>query len=116
MRPRGLTLADALLTLAEARVLAGALGAGGTAEAQRIQRPIDSPQPAGRGRRLAASALALIAAPAVAFSAPTLAAAADRQFAVEHVEALVLAVMDMQRRSGVDAGLKNAERPAGGVL
>jgi hypothetical protein len=36
------------------------------AEAQRIQRLIDSPQPAGRGRRLATSALALIAAPAVA--------------------------------------------------
>jgi hypothetical protein len=44
------------------------------------------------------------------------AAAADRQFAVEHVEALILAVMDMQRRSGGDAGLNNAERPAGGVL
>jgi Zn-dependent protease with chaperone function len=72
-RAHRLTLADALLTLAAARVPAGALGAGGTAGAQRIQRLIDSPQPAGRGRRLAASALALIAAPAMAFSAPALA-------------------------------------------
>jgi Peptidase family M48 len=72
-RAHRLTLADALLTLAAARVPAGALGAGGTAGAQRIQRLIDSPQPAGRGRRIATSALALIAAPAVAFSAPALA-------------------------------------------
>ena len=28
----------------------------------------------------------------------------------------VLVVVDMQRRTGVDAGLKNAEHPAGGVL
>jgi Zn-dependent protease with chaperone function len=72
-RAHRLTLAGALLTLAAARVPAGALGAGGTAGAQRIQRLIDSPQPAGRGRRMATSALALIAAPAVAFSAPALA-------------------------------------------
>lgn len=72
-RAHRLTLADALLTLAAARVPAGALGAGGTAGAQRIQRLIDSPQPAGRSRRMAISALALIAAPAVAFSAPALA-------------------------------------------
>jgi hypothetical protein len=72
-RAHRLTLADALLTLAAARVPAGALGAGGTAGAQRIQRLIDSPQPAGRSRRMATSALALIAAPAVAFSAPALA-------------------------------------------
>jgi beta-lactamase regulating signal transducer with metallopeptidase domain len=72
-RAHRLTLADALLTLAAARVPAGALGAGGTAGAQRIQRLIDSPEPAGRGRRMATSALALIAAPAVAFSAPVLA-------------------------------------------
>jgi Zn-dependent protease with chaperone function len=72
-RAHRLTLADALLTLATARVPAGALGAGGTAGAQRIQRLIDSPQPAGRSRRMATSALALIAAPAVAFSAPALA-------------------------------------------
>jgi Zn-dependent protease with chaperone function len=72
-RAHRLTLADALLTLAAARTPAGALGAGGTAGAQRIQRLIDSPEPAGRGRRMATSALALIAAPAVAFSAPALA-------------------------------------------
>jgi Zn-dependent protease with chaperone function len=72
-RAHRLTLAGALLTLAAARVPAGTLGAGGTAGAQRIQRLIDSPPPASRGRRLAISAAALIAAPAVAFSAPALA-------------------------------------------
>jgi Zn-dependent protease with chaperone function len=71
-RAHRLTLADALLTLAAARVPAGALGAGGTAGAQRIQRLIDSPPPS-RGRRLVTSAAALIAAPAVAFSAPAVA-------------------------------------------
>jgi len=70
---RSETRDQVMATLAAARVPAGALGAGGTAGAQRIQRLIDSPQPAGRGRRLAASALALIAAPAMAFSAPALA-------------------------------------------
>lgn len=72
-RAHRLTLAGALLTLAEARVPAGALGAGGTAGAQRIQRLIDSPLPPSRGRRAAISVLALIAAPAIAFSAPALA-------------------------------------------
>ncbi|MDX6396436.1 MAG: hypothetical protein QOJ73_7499 [Streptosporangiaceae bacterium] len=72
-RAHRLTLADALLTLASARVPAGALGAGGTAGAQRIRRLIDSPQPARSVRITAAAALALIAAPAVAFSAPALA-------------------------------------------
>jgi Zn-dependent protease with chaperone function len=72
-RAHRLTLADALLTLAAARVPAGALGAGGTAGAQRIQRLIDSPSQASRRRRLVTSAAALIAAPAVAFSAPALA-------------------------------------------
>ena len=72
-RAHRLTLAGALLTLAEARVPAGALGAGGTAGAQRIQRLIDSPRPAGRSRRMATSAVALIAVPAMAFSAPALA-------------------------------------------
>jgi Zn-dependent protease with chaperone function len=75
-RAHRLTLAGALLTLAAARVPAGALGAGGTAGAQRIQRLIDSPPPVGGSRRIATSALALIAAPAVAFSAPALALAA----------------------------------------
>jgi Zn-dependent protease with chaperone function len=72
-RAHRLTLAGALLTLAEARVPAGALGAGETAGAQRIQRLIDSPRPASVRRRAATSALALIAAPAVAFSAPAIA-------------------------------------------
>ena len=72
-RVHRLTLAGALLTLAAARVPAGALGAGGTAGAQRIRRLIDSPCPVSRGRRAATSALALIAAPALAFSAPALA-------------------------------------------
>jgi beta-lactamase regulating signal transducer with metallopeptidase domain len=72
-RAHRLTLADALLTLAAARVPAGALGAGGTAGVQRIQRLIDAPPPASWSRRLATSALVLVAAPAVAFSAPALA-------------------------------------------
>lgn len=72
-RANRLTLAEALLTLAAARVPAGALGASGTAGAQRIRRLIDSPRPASMGRRVANSVLALIAAPAVAFSAPALA-------------------------------------------
>jgi Zn-dependent protease with chaperone function len=72
-RAHRLSLAGALLTLAAARVPAGALGAGGTAGAQRIQRLIDSPRPAGRSRRMATSALALIAVPAVAFAGPALA-------------------------------------------
>lgn len=72
-RAHRLTLAGALLTLASARVPTGALGAGGTAGAQRIRRLIDSPQPARSARRAAASVLALIAAPIVALSAPTLA-------------------------------------------
>lgn len=72
-RAHRLTLAGALLALAAARVPAGTLGAGGTAGAQRIRRLIDSPPPASRGRRAATSVLALIAAPALAFSAPALA-------------------------------------------
>jgi beta-lactamase regulating signal transducer with metallopeptidase domain len=72
-RAHRLTLADALLTLAAARVPAGALGAAGTAGAQRIRRLIDSPRPASRGRRTATLVLALTAAPAIAFSAPALA-------------------------------------------
>ena len=72
-RAHRLTLAGALLALAAARVPAGALGAGGTAGAQRIRRLIESPRPASRGRRAATCVLALIAAPAVAFSAPALA-------------------------------------------
>jgi hypothetical protein len=75
-RAHRLTLAGALLTVAGARVPAGALGAGGTAGAQRIQRLIDSPRPASRGRRAANSALAVIAVPLMAFSAPALAAVA----------------------------------------
>ncbi len=75
-RAHRLTLADALLTVAEARVPAGALGAGGTAGAQRIRRLIDSPQPASRRRRAATFALAVIAVPLMAFSAPALAALA----------------------------------------
>jgi Zn-dependent protease with chaperone function len=74
-RAHRLTLADALLTLAAARAPAGALGAGGTAGAQRVRRLIDSPSTASRTRRVAISVLALIAAPAVAFSAPALALA-----------------------------------------
>jgi hypothetical protein len=72
-RAHRLTLAGALLTLAEARVPAGTLGAGGTAGAQRIRRLIDAPRPASWGRRAATCILALIAAPILAFAGPALA-------------------------------------------
>jgi Zn-dependent protease with chaperone function len=72
-RAHRLTLAAALLTLASARVPAGALGAGGTAGAQRIRRLIDTQSSSSRVLRTATSALALFAAPAVAFSVPMLA-------------------------------------------
>ena len=72
-RAHRLTLAGALLTLAAARVPAGTLGAGGTAGAQRIRRLIDTPRPVSWGRRAATCVLALIAAPALAFSGPALA-------------------------------------------
>lgn len=68
-----LTLAGALLTLAAAPVPAGTLGAGGTAAAQRIRRLIESPRPVSRLRRAAACATALVAVPAMVFSAPALA-------------------------------------------
>ena len=44
------------------------------------------------------------------------AAAADGQFAVEHVEALIFTVMDVQRRPGPDRGLQDAQGSARGVL
>jgi hypothetical protein len=39
----------------------------------------------------------------------------DGQFAVEHVEALVFTVMDVQRRPGFDHGLEDAQGSARGV-
>ena len=53
---------------------------------------------------------------AAGWSVEGVAAAADRQFAGEHVEALIFLVMDMQRRPGFDGGLKDAEGSAGGML
>src|SRR4029077_9598114 len=44
------------------------------------------------------------------------AAAPDGQFAVEHVETLIFPVMNMQRRSVLDRGLKDAQGSARGVL
>jgi len=44
------------------------------------------------------------------------AAAADGEFAVEHVEALIFTVMDVQRRPGSDRGLEDAQGSARGVL
>jgi hypothetical protein len=44
------------------------------------------------------------------------AAAADGQFAAEHIEALIFAVMDMQRRPGSDGGLEDAQGSASGML
>jgi hypothetical protein len=38
------------------------------------------------------------------------------QFAVEHVEALIFTVMDVQRRPGHDRGLEDAQGSARGVL
>jgi Zn-dependent protease with chaperone function len=72
-RAHRLTLAGALLTLAAARVPAGALGAAGTAAAQRIRRLAESPDTASKSRRAATSAAALVAASAFMLSAPVLA-------------------------------------------
>ena len=72
-RAHRLSLAGALLTLAEVRVPAAALGAGETAGAQRIRRLIEPPRPASRARRAAAFTLTLVGAPAVALAAPALA-------------------------------------------
>jgi hypothetical protein len=44
------------------------------------------------------------------------AAAADGQFACEHVETLIFLVVDMQRRPGTDGGLKDAQGSTGGVV
>ena len=72
-----LTLAGALLTLAEVRIPAAALGAalgpGETTGAQRIRRLIETPRPASRARRAAGLVLTLVAAPAVALAVPALA-------------------------------------------
>lgn len=68
-----LTLAGALLALAAARPPAGALGAGGTAAAQRIRRLLDSPCHLSAGQRVTRSAAVLAAAAALALSAPALA-------------------------------------------
>ncbi len=76
-RAHRLTLAGALLTLAEVRVPAAALGAalgpGETAGAQRIRRLIETPRPASRARRAAGFILTMVAAPAVALAVPALA-------------------------------------------
>ena len=71
-RKHRLTLAGALLAVATAGIPAGALGAGGTTAAQRIQRLIDPPQPPTRARRAITSA-ALITATALVLAAPVLA-------------------------------------------
>ena len=68
-RKHRLTLAGALLAVASAGVPAGALGAGGTTAAQRIQRLIDPPPPPSRTRRIITSA-ASITASALVFAAP----------------------------------------------
>jgi Zn-dependent protease with chaperone function len=62
-----LTVASALLAVATAGVPAGALGAGGSATAQRIQRLINPPpQPSRAGQAVTYAALTATAAPAVA--------------------------------------------------
>ena len=71
-REHRLTLAGALLAVAAAGVPAGALGAGGTTAAQRIQRLIDPPYPPTRTRRAIISA-AVITVTALGLAAPVLA-------------------------------------------
>lgn len=71
-REHRLTLAGALLAVAGAGVPAGALGAGGSAAAQRIQRLIDPPDPVSTARRALTPAV-LAAASMLAFAAPALA-------------------------------------------
>lgn len=70
-RAHRLTLAGALLAVAAAGAPAGALGAGGTTAAQRIQRLIDPPQPPSRTRR-AITSVASITAAALLFAVPVL--------------------------------------------
>jgi hypothetical protein len=60
-----------LLAVASAGVPAGALGAGGTTAAQRIQRLIDPPTPPSRARQVVVSA-ASITASALVLAAPIL--------------------------------------------
>jgi len=71
-REHRLTLAGALLAVAAAGIPAGALGAGGTSAAQRIQRLIDPPHQPTRIRRAITSA-ALITSTALVLAAPVLA-------------------------------------------
>ena len=71
-REHRLTLAGALLAVASAGVPAGALGAGGTAAAQRIRRLIDPPGRPSPARRALTSAT-LAAVSIVALTAPALA-------------------------------------------
>jgi Zn-dependent protease with chaperone function len=71
-RTHRLTLAGALLALAGARVPAEALGAGGTAMAQRIRRLIEPPRPASAARRAATPAV-MAAASVLAFAVPAIA-------------------------------------------
>jgi Zn-dependent protease with chaperone function len=71
-----LTLADTLLTLADARTPAAALGAGGTTAACRVRRLIDPARPLSRLSTAAGSlsAAALFAMPLLLFSGPALTA------------------------------------------
>ena len=71
-REHRLTLAGALLAVATAGVPAGALGAGGTAAAQRIRRLIDPPGTPSPARRALTSAT-LCAVSIVALATPALA-------------------------------------------
>ncbi len=71
-REHRLTLAGALLAVATAGIPAGALGAGGSTAAQRIQRLIDPPHPPTRTRR-AITSVAVITATALVLAAPVVA-------------------------------------------
>ena len=71
-REHRLTLAEALLAVAAGSAPAGALGAGGTAAAQRIRRLIDPPRQPSRGQwALATGALSVMSA--LALAAPVIA-------------------------------------------
>ena len=82
--------------------------AAGNSDQEQPGRPVPGPEPvraaAGQEHEAARRGIEGVAA------------APNGQFAVEHVETLIFPVMNMQRRSGLDRGLKDAQGSARGVL